>query len=561
MNINEYILKHKILFFIECILILFSSLLSISLAFIFKYELNIIARGNIKSFITSIYIIILYLLLTFVIKFLLGYVKALYIKNTMLDLKKDTFIKIIKKDIQNFNSDNSGKYISLLSNDIKFIETDLLQNIFLLINLILTFSFSVIALLTINIYMTILILILGLLTFFIPNLLSKKLIKKKTAYSNNLEKFLSIIKDMFSGFEVIKSFNLLHKVYPIFEQSNFDVEESQKEFFIIETFNNCLGEILGYTMFVFIIFFSGYLSIKGFITIGTVFACVQLMNYITSPLMNSISIINKIRSIKNIKIKFNEILLDNTDNKRIKNIKNFSSKIQFKNVNFSYDKKDLSLNNINLEFKKGNKYAIVGESGSGKSTLLKLLLGYYNDYTGSILYDNLELKDINLNDLYNIITVISQSIFIFEASIRENITLFSNYHEEKILNTIKISGLENLLNKLNLDSKINENGKNLSGGEKQRISIARALIKNVPILILDEATSSLDNKTAYEIEQSILKLPNTTCIIVTHRLTKDLLKQYDEIIVMKNGKIIEKGNFMELLKEKKYFYNLYSLTN
>lgn len=409
--------------------------------------------------------------------------------------------------------------------------------------------------------MTILILILGLLTFLIPNLLSKKLIRKKTDYSNNLEKFLSIIKDMFSGFEVIKSFNILHRISPIFEQSNFDVEESQKEFFIIETFSNCLGEILGYTMFVFIIFFSGYLSIKGFITIGTVFACVQLMNYITSPLMNSVAIINKIKSIENIKIKFNEVLSEKKDKERIRNIKNFSSKVQFKNVNFSYNKKDLSLNNINLEFKKGKKYAIVGESGSGKSTLLKLLLGYYNNYTGTIQYDNLELKDINLNDLYNIITVISQNVFIFEASIRENITLFSDYPEKEILNIIKISGLETLLNKTNLDSKINENGKNLSGGEKQRISIARALIKNVPILILDEATSSLDNKTAYEVEKSILKLAQTTCVVVTHRLTKELLKQYDEIIVMKNGKIIEKGSFTELLKEEKYFYNLYSLTN
>ena len=149
----------------------------------------------------------------------------------------------------------------------------------------------------------------------------------------------------------------------------------------------------------------------------------------------------------------------------------------------------------------------------------------------------------------------------FDDNVKNNITLFKDYPEEYINEVIKISGLEELIKRLpnGLNGSVGENGSNISGGEKQRLSIARALIKNTPILVLDEATSSLDNKTSHDIENSILDMKNLTCIVVTHKLNEDLLKKYDEIIVLRNGEICEIGKFDELINRKEYFYSLYNV--
>lgn len=217
------------------------------------------------------------------------------------------------------------------------------------------------------------------------------------------------------------------------------------------------------------------------------------------------------------------------------------------------------MDNINLTLEKNKKYAIVGESGSGKSTLIKLLMRYYNDYSGSILIDNNDLKSIYSSDLYKNISMIQQNVFMFDDSIKENIRLYSNHDDDDILKSCERAGLSKLINNLpnGIDSLVGENGNKLSGGEKQRIAIARALINNTQILILDESTSALDNETAYNLENSLLDLKDLTLVTVTHKLIKNILNKYDEIIVMKNGSVVEKGSFEYLLSQKGYFYSLY----
>ena len=217
------------------------------------------------------------------------------------------------------------------------------------------------------------------------------------------------------------------------------------------------------------------------------------------------------------------------------------------------------MDNINLTLEKNKKYAIVGESGSGKSTLIKLLMRYYNDYSGSILIDNNDLKSIYSSDLYKNISMIQQNVFMFDDSIKENIRLYSNHDDDDILKSCERAGLSKLINNLpnGIDSLVGENGNKLSGGEKQRIAIARALINNTQILILDESTSALVNETAYNLENSLLDLKDLTLVTVTHKLIKNILNKYDEIIVMKNGSVVEKGSFEYLLSQKGYFYSLY----
>ena len=341
------------------------------------------------------------------------------------------------------------------------------------------------------------------------------------------------------------------------------METSKKKYSILEGIIRGFSLSFSVTIYLGVLLLGGYLMYKKSITVGTAIIIIQLSTHIVGPVKLSISLINQIRSVAMIADKIEEILEDTHDDFENTKLENFSKSICIENLNFSYTEERKALDNINLTFDKNKKYAIVGESGSGKSTLIKLLMRYYNDYEGKISIDNLNIKNIYSSDLYKNISMIQQNIFMFDDSIKENIRLYSNHDDKDILDACKRSGLDKLLNKLpnGINSLVGENGNKLSGGEKQRIAIARALINNTQILILDESTSALDNETAYNLENSLLNLENLTLITVTHKLIKNILNRYDEIIVMKNGKIIEKGNFEDLINIKGYFYSLYTIQN
>ena len=204
----------------------------------------------------------------------------------------------------------------------------------------------------------------------------------------------------------------------------------------------------------------------------------------------------------------------------------------------------------------------MGASGCGKSTLIKLMMDYYTDFSGQITMGGQDIRDIDRRDLYHQMAMIQQSVIMFDDTFRNNITMYETYPDERIWEVLKESGLREMTEKLpqGLDSRIEENGKNFSGGERQRISIARAFIRNAPMVIMDEATSSLDNQTAYQIEQDILTRKGLTALVVTHKLNENTLKLYDEIIVLQHGKIIEKGSFQQLMERQQYFYSLYHVT-
>ena len=216
-------------------------------------------------------------------------------------------------------------------------------------------------------------------------------------------------------------------------------------------------------------------------------------------------------------------------------------------------------NGISHRFEKNKSYAIVGTSGSGKTTLINLLLGKYNDYSGSIHYNNIDLKEISIDSLFEISSFVEQNVFVFDDSIINNITMYSSVDEELLNDAIKKSGLAKLIDEKGKDYRCGENGCNLSGGEKQRISIARALVKKSQLLLLDEATSALDNETSSSITNNLLAIDNTTKIMITHRLDEDILNKFDEIIVIKNGNIVEYGTYKELMDNNGTFKSLVEL--
>ena len=241
-----------------------------------------------------------------------------------------------------------------------------------------------------------------------------------------------------------------------------------------------------------------------------------------------------------------------------KKLKKFSPSITFKNVTYKYpDSRKTLISHLNLTIKKGEKVAIVGETGSGKSTIIKLIIGLLKDYQGKILISSEELAKLNLNELYNHITYISQESPIFSGTLRENIVFDKKATDEEIQKVLKLVSLEKFYRHLEngLDTELGERGIKISGGERQRVALARLFFENTNLIILDEATSALDNITEKEIMNNIMQnSKGKTLIIIAHRL--ETIKNVDKILVLSNGEIIEKGTYQELLNKKNYFYNL-----
>ena len=555
---RKYLFKNKFFFMCTVIISILSSTINVGMAYVFKFILDIISNGDVNKFQMIVLIFLGYLVVMSAIRVFEGIVKANYIKKSMSCLKQDLFSKILKKDIVDFNEVNSGKYISVLSNDMTMIENDYFNSIFEIIKVIWGFLLATVSMFILSKEITIVVILFGVLSLIMSKLFSKKISNSKMRYSDSLEKFTIKVKDVFLGFDVIKSFNVEEKILNEYSAWNNDVNMRKFKFSVLQSIIEGLSIFISMGIFGAVIVIGAYFTMKNYITVSTMLACVQLCNNVANPIGNILEILNNIKSLKNISKKIMTIINAKDDTTKCKDKYVFEDKIQIENLTFSYDGSKNVLKNINYIFEKGKKYAIVGESGCGKSTLIKILLKYYKKYSGKVILDNEIINNINTKSLYKLESMIHQNVFIFDSTLEENIALFKDYDKKKVNEAIKISGLENVVNKIDggLKGTVGENGKVLSGGEKQRLAIARAILKETPIIYLDEATSALDSLTSYDIEKTILSMEEKTAIVITHKFNEEILRMYDEIIVLKQGAIEETGDFEHLISKHGYFYNM-----
>ena len=483
------------------------------------------------------------------------------VRKIMSRYKNKVFQSILDKDYREFSKEKSGKYISILTENMKKIEQDYLYQYF---NISKDFSlmiFSLIAMFIGNWFLTLLVIIASIIPMIISGVIGQKLASLQNSAIIADQKYLAKIKDILAGFLVIKSFNVKEAIR---QDYNYESEKLDGVYFMKGKFDvlaSVISQLSG--MIVFLVAFGGgmYLVFDGHTTIGSVTAIVQLVNFVVMPL-NEIGMgMSKFRegqvTLNSFEVK--DVIELQTDKRK----EYFDDVISFSNVDFSYPNAEEKIfNNLSLDIQKGEKIAIVGMSGSGKSTLLNLLLRFHDITSGNISIDNQDLQDISSESLYNLITVVQQDVYIFDDTLSANITLNQPFSEDDIKQAVQQSGLENYIleNELGLQTLCGENGANLSGGQKQRLSIARALIRKTPILLLDEATSSLDNQVTTEIENSILKIRDLTTLVVTHKLNETLLKKYDRILFMKDGVIVEDGSFDDLIYKEGEFYKLFGLS-
>lgn len=483
------------------------------------------------------------------------------VRQIMSRYKNKVFESILDRDYREFSKEKSGKFISILTENMKKIEQDYLHQYFNISKNISLMIFSLVAMFIGNWFLTLLVIIASIIPMMISGFIGQKSASLQNSSMIADQKYLAKVKDILAGFLVIKSFNVKDAIRQDYKNESEKLDEI---YFIkgkFDVLSNVISQLSG--MIVFLVAFGGgmYLVFGGHTTIGSVTAIVQLVNFVVMPL-NEIGMgMSKFRegqaTLNSFEVK------DVIELQTGKTKEYFDDVISFSNVDFSYPNAEEKIfNNLSLQIKKGEKIAIVGMSGSGKSTLLNLLLRFYDVTSGYISIDNQDLQAISAESLYNLMTIVQQDVYIFDDTLKANITLSQFFTEDDIKKAVQQSGLESYIleNELGLQTSCGENGSNLSGGERQRLSIARALIRKTPILLLDEATSSLDNKVTTEIENSILEIQDLTVLVVTHKLNKSMLKKYNRILFMKNGVIVEDGSFDNLMDRKGEFYKLFELS-
>ncbi len=533
--------------------------LEIGVAMFFGYVIDS-ASGAINMQFSKVMIYTFALLITeSVFKWIYEVMSYKFVAKMSLDTKIYIFNNLIKQDIESFYNNDVGDKISILTNDINTIETEYFKTFLNLVKSGFLFVFAFSTIFYVSYQMTIALMILSVISFVFGNIPMKNLKTFKEKFSNSQSEYTARTNEYFNGYETIKVFGLEKFISKVFYNNSKNVYNKglayQKRYSLVAMISYFFGGFTFLGGFVC----GGYLAYKGFITLGQMIVCVQLTNHIVNPLMFAIESYGKFKSVDKILNKIENTLISE-ENVETTEIKDFNNKISLEDVSFKYDDKKV-LENISFDFEKGKKYALVGLSGSGKSTLMKLISKRIKANEGKICIDGTDLDEISRNSIINLISTINQNVFLFKGSIYDNITLFSrDYSEEKVKDVILKAELGKYLDRLYDKELISENANNLSGGEKQRISIARSLIKDTKIILADEILSSLDNEIAFSIEKGLLELENITLISVTHRLIKENLKQYDQILVLKDGKIEEKGNFEELMNFDSYFKKLYTIS-
>ncbi|MAJ45285.1 MAG: hypothetical protein CMF96_11165 [Candidatus Marinimicrobia bacterium] len=528
---------------------------------------NLIGRGQ---QIDQLKMLCILLTIIFISKNILFYTSNLimaYVQNNVItDIRVLLFNHISKLSLSFFNNTKTSELSSILIRDISGMRVAFSQSLQKLIVEPISIASFLILLFIIDVRFSILVIIIIPISGFFSYQIGQSIRRKSKRNSIQSAGILNIIKEALSNIKIIKIFNLEDSENKKFKTENKKYFNLILKKSILSNLLTPINETIGLSVGILLIWFGGISVLED--------QTIQSDDFIKFILL-LFAMLQPIRKLSNVNVVFQNgiaaaervfSILDN-ENKIVQrknpiHIDDFNSSIKFKEVDFKYaGNENIILENINLEIKKGHTVAIVGKSGAGKTTLSDLIPRFYDPYNGNIFIDNNDVKDYSLKSLRSLIGIVTQNIILFNDSIKNNIAYGSkNANDKELTNALKSANLYDLVSKLDrgINTIIGENGVKLSGGEQQRLSIARALVKNPQILILDEATASLDSESEKKVHQAIDNvIKDRTVLVIAHRLST--IVNADKIIVMDKGKIVEQGNHKELLELNGIYKRLYQI--
>lgn len=482
-----------------------------------------------------------------------GVVKARFVCNAKETIKHDVFLNMLKLNTSNMRERaSSGEYLSVFVNDITILEQKYFDGLFGLIGGLFSLIILGVSFVVLNTKLAIAILSFGLITMFVPVAFANKLSSKNLSYSVKLSQFTQKLKEYFGAYSTIKNYSIEQTIVERFDVANTESENAKFEIDAVMALANNVGSMLSWFMQFMGVGLGLIYVIRGEILVGTVIAARSFASDLASPLQDIVFSLNSIKSVKKIVKK-----IDGLSKKDCGYVENDAEDMEVSAI----EKPDVFFDDLVIEvegknivdhfsfiFQAGKKYLIVGKNGAGKSTIFKAIKKQIKWRTGQIYIGDRLLTSIDNQELSRIVSYLNENVSIFSGLVRDNITLSRDGDAVCFDNAVANAKVN-----VDLDREIVDGGVNISSGEQRRIEIARSLFNSVSILIFDEVVSTLDIETAYEIEKMILEYKDKTVIFVSHNFSGKLIKEYDEILVMDNGRLLAHGTYDNLIRECEYF--------
>ena len=456
--------------------------------------------------------------------------------------------KVLSKDISAFSRENTGAYASAVSNDLNTIRTSYLESLPYLAELVLNFAGTVVLMLAYDVRLALIAFGVSLLPILLSSFRVNQVAECEEQLAEANGGFLSAFTEMLTGFRAVKSMRAEGSVAARLLKVNRKASDTFADREHTEISVAYIASLSGHIARIAFFFISLLLSKNDpAVTVGVIIAFTQLMSNIVQLAVTVPELLANVKAADKLMERHDGMLALSQAEGEDRAV-SCGEKVEADSVSVSYGEGQEVLRSLSLSLPAGGCYAILGESGSGKTTLLNLLSGAKRDYTGSVRYDGQDIRDISGERLFELISVIHQETFLFDATIEENITLFRPVDRAVLEDAVKKAGLEDLVKEKGLDYACGENGANLSGGEKQRVGIARSILLGAGVLLLDEATSALDIRTGSRLIRTVQQMEGKTRIAVTHDVYPELMDNFDQIIVLKDGQIAGQGKYSELLQ-------------
>ena len=518
-----------------------------------------------KMDFSSIYEILITILIVYVGSSIFGffqhYIMAGVVQNLITKLRRDINRKLSKLPLSYFDAHNKGDILSRITNDIDNINNTLQNSLLQIITSVVTF----VGVLVIMIYYSRTLSVASLLPFPVCFVIAMTILRFSKVYFRRQWKVTGDvnghIEEMFSGHKIVKAYGHERKAIEEFDEVNEALCESGRK---AQFLSGILGPLISFANnagYVIICVIGGYLIIKGEQSVSTITVFIAYTKMVMQPVVDLSNIANSLQSsLASAERVFNILEAEEeVDDKATATIESGSS-IVFEDVNFSYLPEKPLIESFNLQVNKGELVAIVGPTGAGKTTIVNLLMRFYEIKSGAIKVDGVDIRDLSRKNLRSVMGMVLQDTWLFEGTIRENI-MYGNQHatEEEFLRAAKAAKVDRFISLLpdGYDTMLEEDGSNLSVGQRQLITIARAFLASPDILILDEATSSVDTRTEVQIQQAMQNLmQGRTNFVIAHRLST--IRKADKILVMNEGKIVETGNHKELMEKDGFYAEIYN---
>lgn len=513
--------------------------------------------GSILAFLLCLYI------LSAMLSFIQGFIMNGVANKVSYRLRKEISIKINKLPMKFFDKKTHGEILSCVTNDVDTLSQNLSQSLSQIVTSVITLIGILIMMLSINVTMTIAALLiiplsLGIIGFIVKK--SQKHFVKQQEYLGTLN---GTVEEIYSGHDVVKVFNGEEKAIKEFNECNEKLYETGWKSQFLSGIMHPIMNFVGNLGYVVVSILGGYLTIKNKIEVGDILSFTQYVRNFNQPIAQMAQIMNMLQgavAAAERVFEFLEEKEEEPDTNNAVSIKDIEGNVEFKNVSFGYDESKTIINDFNAKVKKGQKIAIVGPTGAGKTTMVKLLMRFYDVSSGEILIDGINIKDFKRSDLRSLFGMVLQDTWLFSGTIAENIKYGKlDASIEDVKDACRAASVHHFIKTLpdGYDMILNEESDNISQGQKQLLTIARVILANPKILILDEATSSVDTRTEVLIQDAMDKLmEGRTSFVIAHRLST--IKNADMILVMKNGDIVETGNHEELLKKNGFYATLYN---